>query len=172
MNFELRCVVVALGVMLGATGCARKEQKPEITDLQRKEAAFLMTEVEFALTLRDYTRAETALNRVVALTPDDGSYWVTLGSVRKRLGNANGARDAYRTALQAYETEAKASVDDPDPWLKQAYVLALLGRVDDGRAVVEKAKKQFPANRTMRIFVDEKRFDQMLADPGFKEAAL
>jgi hypothetical protein len=104
--------------------------------------------------------------------PDNGAYWITLGSVRKKLGNSSGAKSAYQSALRAFESRAKKSSTDSDPVLKQIYVLALLGRADDGRALSQKMAKQFPTDRSVRIFMEDKQFDQMLADPGFKEMAL
>ena len=44
--------------------------------------------------------------------------------------------------------------------------------LDEARSLVEKMAKQFPTNRNVRIFVEEKQFDQMLNDPGFKQEAL
>jgi Flp pilus assembly protein TadD len=168
----VRHVVLVLGASAAAfgIGCGPKE-KP-ITDLQRKEAAHLVTEVDFAVTLRDYPRAESVMTKVVELVPDNGGYWITLGSVRKRAGNTGGAKEAYQRALRAFEAQAKKDATDVDAWLKQIYVLALLGRADDARSLSDKMAKQFPGNRSVRIFIEEKQFDQMLADPGFKEMAL
>ncbi len=170
MKFESQLALLAAATLLLASGCGRKE--PEVTDLQRKEATYLATEADFAVTMRDYPRAEGVLVKVVALVPDNGSYWISLGSVRKKIGNAAGAKEAYQSALKAYEAQAKRAAKDSDPVLKQIYVLALLGRTDDGRALAETLPRRFPGDRNARIFIEEKQFEQMLADPGFKELAL
>lgn len=169
MTFPRR-LFPAVSVLLLAVGCGQKS-KP-VTDLERKQAAHLASEAEFAVNLRDHARAEPLLEQAVALLPDNGSYWITLGSVRKRLGNRGGAKDAYEAALKAYERQARQNETDPDPWLKQIYVLALLGQVDEARARVEKVQQRFPTHRLVRIFIEEKQFDLMLKDPLFKETGL
>jgi tetratricopeptide (TPR) repeat protein len=166
---RISMVVSAVALMFGG-GCGARQQ--EITELQRKEAAHLASEAEFAMTLRDYARAESVLTKVVKLCPDTGAYWVSLGSARMRLGNRGRAKEGYEGALRAYEAEARRDKTDVEPWLGQVTVLALLGRVDDGRALLDKIAKQFPGNRTLRAFIERKQLDQMLGDPKFKEIAL
>lgn len=165
-------LVVAVTLALGATGCGAK--KKEITELQRKEADHLVAEADFAMNMRDWARAEGVLAKATSLVPDNGVYWTSLGAMRVRLGNKAGAKDAYLSALKAYEEEAAADKTkaDVEPWLKQVYVLALLGRVGDGRSLLEKINRQFPGNRNVRAFIEGKQFDAMLADPLFKQAAL
>src|ERR1700709_2734750 len=80
--------------LLGAgltAGCGRKE----ITSTQRKEAANLASEAQFALTLRDYARAEPLMAKATEVCGDSSQYWQTLGMVRRKLGNRSGAKDAY-----------------------------------------------------------------------------
>jgi len=163
-------ILLAVVALIFGGGCGSKESK--ISDLQRRQAAHLVTEADFAITLRDYPRAESVMLEVLELAPNHGSYWITLGTVRKRMGNTGGTKEAYQRALRAFENETKLGDTDPDPWLKQIYVLALLGRVDDGRKLAEKMTRRFPADRDVRVFVEDKQFDQMLADPQFKESAL
>ena len=166
-------VLAALG-MLTTVGCAPKAK--EITSLQRKEAATLVSEAEFALQLKDLARAEGLLAKAANLCPDTGKYWVDLGSVRVRLGKKDAARPAYEAALKAYEGEAAnakaGALPDPASWLQQVYVLSLLGRVDDARAVLAKALKKFPESRAVRSFSEGKQIDKMVADPSFKLIAL
>ena len=50
--------------------------------------------------------------------------------------------------------------------------LALLGRTDEARALLDKVAKQFPDNRSVRGVVQEKQFDRMIEDPNFKQVAL
>jgi tetratricopeptide (TPR) repeat protein len=149
---------LAVVVLCGTPGCSPTSK--EITSLQRKEAAALDSEAQFALQLKDLARAEG----------------LDLGSIRVRLGKKDAARTAYQGALQAYEgaaANAKAGeAPDPGPWLQQVYVLALLGRVDDARSVLAKAQKKFPESRAVRSFVEGKQIDKMIADPSFKLIAL
>lgn len=166
------CIGLALfatvALILGA-GCSRK---PKITELQRKEAAHVSSEADFALTLRDWARAEGLLTKAAQLCPDNGPYWVNLGAVRVQLGNKAGAKAAYESALRAYQAEADEEKMSPEPWLRQVYVLALLGRADEARKTLDKAAKKFPDNRNVKAFIEGKQLDRMMADPKFKQAAI
>jgi Flp pilus assembly protein TadD len=161
---------VSVALVFAATGCGAK--KKTITELQRKESAHLASDAQFALTVRDYARAETSLAKAVELTPDEAVLWVSLGAARIKQGKRDAAKEAYKHALSVHETEAKADKTDPEPWLKQVYVLGLLGRKDDARALLEKATKQFPEHRNVKAFVEGKQLDRMLGDSKFKEMAL
>lgn len=158
-------------LFLGATlavGCARKE----ITALQRKEAATLVSEAQFALTLRDYARAEPLLAKAAAICPDNTAYWQTLGAVRRRMDNRAGAKEAYGKMLDAARDQYRRDAKNTDGVLQEVYALALLGRVDDARAALAKARKNHPDDRALIAFVDGKQFDRILEDPTFKDQAL
>src|SRR5205809_519111 len=103
MKLRTWSMVAAAGLLLAACGKSRSEK--QITELQRKEAAHLASEAQFAHTLRDYAREEGVLAKVVELCPDTGGYWINLGVARMRMGNRVRAREAYQSALQAYQAE-------------------------------------------------------------------
>jgi Flp pilus assembly protein TadD len=151
-------------------GCGAK--KKEVTELQRKESAHHASEAQFALTVRDFARAETSLAKAAELTPDEAALWVNLGAARMKQGKREAAKDAYRRALAVHEGEAKQNKTDPHAWLEQVYVLALLGRSDDARAKLDKAAKAFPDHRDVKAFVEGRQLERILADPKFKETAL
>lgn len=161
-------VVVALA--LGSGGCGAK--KSQVSERQRKEAAYHASEADFALNLRDWARAEGMLTKAVQANPEVGAYWLTLGTTRVRLNNRSGAKEAYQRALKAFEQEAREDAKNAELWLRQAQVLALLGRIDDGRALLQKALKQFPNDGSLRAFVEAKEFDAWIAQPDFKQIAL
>ncbi len=165
------CLIAACG-LLGAAGC--KPKPKAVTELQRKQAAHLDSEAQFALTMRDWARAEGLLAQAVQADPNNGHYWIALGSTRVRLGNKSRAQDAYEGALKAFQVEAQseAGQKDPEAWLNQVQVLALLGRTDAARAVLEKTAKQFPENRAVRVFIENRQLDRLLADPSFKQVSL
>ncbi len=169
---RLASVLFAVTLVALAGGCGAK--KKEVSELQRKQADHLVAEAEFAMTLRDWPRAEGLLAQATALVPDNALLWTSLGSMRVRMGNKGTARDAYQKALKVYEAEAAADKTkaDAEPWLKQVYVLALLGRTSDARTLLEKLPRQFPNSRNVRAFIEGKQFDRMVADPQFKQAAL
>ncbi|HVU25031.1 MAG TPA: tetratricopeptide repeat protein [Opitutus sp.] len=161
---------VLAAALLLAAACSKPKPKV-ITPLQRKEAANLVSEANFAVTLRDYARAQPLLEKAVALCPDDAESWVNLGIVRRRQGNAAGAKDAYQSALAAYREAAEQNPAEPERRMHEIYALALLGRVDEARAVLEKARKKNPENRPLRQFAETKQIERLLDDPRFKEVA-
>lgn len=165
ISLLLVCAALALGA-----GCGKKAS--DISDLARKQAANLVSEANFALTLRDYARAEPLFAQAAKLCPDTGEYWLNLGMVRVRQGNKSAAKDAYKEALAAYREASKQNPESAESRLQQVYVLALLGRIDDAREAAEKAAKQQPNDRTLRMFVEGKQLDRILADAAFKEIAL
>ncbi|MBI5768199.1 MAG: hypothetical protein HZA93_10415 [Verrucomicrobia bacterium] len=161
--------LIIAAMALSGSACSRSKSK-EITSLQRKEAASLVSEAQFAVQMRDLPRAEGLYAKATALCPDDGKYWVDLGALRARMGNKRAARDAYQSALAAYETVKEEEV--AQALMQQVYVLALLGREKDARAVLAKAQKKFPDHRAVKGFSAGGQFEKMLADPRFKEIAL
>ena len=162
--------LVLLVTAVVACGCAKKVK--EITEIDRKQAANLASEAQFAATLRDYPRAEGLYAQAAALCPDTGAYWLSLGSMRVRQSHRDDARDAYQRALAAFRETAQKTKADSEPALQQLYVLALLGRVDEARSLQAKLPDQYPGDRDVRAFVDGKRLDQILADPTFKTLAV
>jgi tetratricopeptide (TPR) repeat protein len=170
MTNRVFLMVAVVALLLGAS-C--KPRPKEITPSQRREAASLASEAQFALSVRDVARAEAAFAQAVALTPDFGDYWLELGRCRVKLGNRGAAKDAYQAALAAYESDGKR---DPAiraaAFLRQIYVLALLGRVDAARALQAKALQAEPASPLIRDFAEKKQLDDLLASAVFKEAAL
>ena len=166
-----RLAIALMGFfLLSGLGC--RPRSKEITSLQRKEAASLASEAEFAVTLRDLPRAQGLLIKVTSLCPDNGEYWSNLGSVRMRLGDRDGAKNAYETALAAYKNTAKLEPQHTELILQQVYVLALLGRVEEARKLLEKAHQKFPEDRLVREFVQEKTLDRLITEPTFKEISL
>jgi tetratricopeptide (TPR) repeat protein len=149
-------------------GCGRKE----VTALQRKEAANLASEAQFALTLRDYARAEPLLAKATELNPDAPELWQSLGVVRRKQGNKGGAKDAYKQMLDAAKARYKADNKKTDALFQQIYALALLGRADDARALLAKAQQNHPDDRAINAFADGKQLDRILEDPAFKDLAI
>jgi len=164
-----------LGFLLALTLVAGPGCKPKsaaITSLQRKEAANLVSEAQFAMSIRDYARAEGLLAKATALEFDNGNYWISLGSMRVRLGRKPEAKQAYESALGAFEAAYKLNPTFAQPHLQQVYALALLGRIDRARDTLIKIEKAHPGDASVRAFVQGKQLDAMLSSPMFKEIAL
>lgn len=168
----MKCIPVLLiaVILLATAGC--KPKPKVIPSLQRKEAANLVSEAQFAVTMRDHARAEPLFEKAAKLCPDNGEYWFSLGVTRKRLGNTSGAKAAYEKARAAYHDAYEIDQNQSDALLQELYVLALLGKVDEAHAVLEKAQKKNPSNVHLRSFAESKQLDRVIAEPGFKEMAL
>jgi tetratricopeptide (TPR) repeat protein len=162
----LVCALFALAV----GGC--KPKAASITSTHRKEAANLVSEAQFAMSIRDYARAETLLAKATALEFDNGNYWVSLGSMRVRLGQRPAAKKAYESALHAFEAAYDAKPTVAQPYLQQVYALALLGRADDARVLLVKIEKKHGDDAAVRAFVKGRQLDAMLGSQMFKEVSL
>lgn len=162
--------LAGLALLLGsAPGCSRPAAP--VSERDRKEAAVLVSEAQFALNLRDWARAETALARAAALAPE-ADVLLALGSTRVRRGDRAAAKEAYQNALRAFEDAAAVDAKRVDPWLGQITVLALLGRTGESRALIAKAAKRFPQDRRLKELAAPGQFEAMVNDPGFRENAL
>jgi Flp pilus assembly protein TadD len=158
-------LALVLAAMLVVAGCRAKQ----ITKLERDEAANDVSDANFAVTIRDWARAEGMYAKAAALCPDEGDVWMNLGIVRMRMHNSGDARSAYKSALSAYVDSYRANPANSATVLRRAYVLAVLGRADDARAVVAAAAAKAPDDRRLQGFVEAKGVDKMLADPALKE---
>lgn len=161
--------MLALLALLAA-GCGKKAR--EITDLERKQAASLVSEAEFAMTLRDFARAEPLFEQAAKLCPDTSEYWVNLGIARKRQGNTSGAKDAYQEALKACRETYKEDATDVGAMLQEVQILVMLGKAEDARDALAKARKRQPDNRDLRLFEERNEIETLTKDPRFKEIAL
>lgn len=169
----LRSSLVFLLAVFLVAGCAKK--KKEITSLDRKKAENVVSEAQFAMTLKDYQRAAGLFDQATTLCPDNGQYWVGLGSNKMKLGERDAARKAYSQALTAFQDAEKAKNSDAPASaaaLQQVYVLALLGRTDDARELQTKLLTRYPNDPAVKGFVEGKQLDRLVGNPQFKALAL
>jgi Flp pilus assembly protein TadD len=158
-------LALALTVALVLSGCHRRVP----TSLERKEAANIVSEAEFAVTLKDWPRAEGLYAKAAELCPDDGDTWVNLGVVLMHEHKNGPARDAYKSSLSAYAEASKLAPTDAIPVIRRAYVLVVLGRADDARSLVNEAQARIPNDRRLRAFIESKGIDKLVADPDIKD---
>ena len=163
--------MVLVGICALTLGAGCKPQRKVITDHDRRAAAHLVSEAQFALSVREWARAEGLLGQAVAIAPE-GDTFLTLGAARLKLGNRAGAKDAYESAVRAYADQAALEPTQSGPWMKQAYALALLGRKDDCRALLARGAKQFPNDARLRALQDPRQFELMISTPSFRDMAL
>lgn len=160
---------ILLILVFSVAACSKKA--PEITSLQRKEAANLMSEAQFALALRDQARAEELIVKAAALCPDNGAYWLDLGSIRRGLENRDGARQAYTEAAKAYAATYKADRKELQPLLQQIYVESLLGNTKVAQKLLKQAIADHADNPAVKNLTPQW-LETILADPNFKSLAL
>ena len=152
-----------------AAGCGAKRKVP--TEREQKQAALYASEGQFALNMKQWPRAEELYGKAAEASPE-GNYFLSLGVARLRQNKRSEAKAAYEQAVRAFADDAVRAPNYSEAWLRQAFVLAVLGRMDDSRAILAKAAKLFPNDSKVRALADPKGFEQMIAAPNFKEVAL
>ena len=162
--------IASLLGLLVVTGC--KPKSSNITSIQRMEAAGLISEAEFAISIRELVRAEKLLTQACALEFDNGKTWISLGMIRVRLGQKPTAKVAYESALHAYEEAYALEPKSAQLYLQQVYLLALLGRMPEARSVLAEIQKKHGADSQVRSFVQSRQLDAMAQAPQFREIAL
>ncbi len=159
-----RTLTMAAALLLA--GCHK-----EISSLARKEAASDVSEAEFAVTLKEWPRAEDLYAKSAALCPDNGEYWLRLGIVRMKLGDRSGARKAYKAALGAFEDASDKQPANTDLVVRRVYTLVVLGRGSDARSLLTKAAAKHPDDRQIKGFIEKGTLDKMLGDPSLKDVS-
>ncbi|HUP89088.1 MAG TPA: tetratricopeptide repeat protein [Longimicrobiales bacterium] len=153
--------------LLATSGC--KPKAKDIPPLQRKEAASLASEAQFAVVLRDHARAEPLFEKAAKLCPDTGEYWLGLGVARRRQNNLAGAKAAYEQARSAYHDAYAIDPAETEALMQELYVLCLLGKKDEAQKTFEKAYKKDPNNGRLRSFAESKQLEKLFADTSFKD---
>lgn len=163
-------LIATLGALaLFSTGCSPAQKT--LSERDMKEAKALSSEAQFAMNLREWPRAEKLLLDAIKISPE-AVFYHNLGSTRMRMGNRSGAKDAYQSAIDACDRMVAANPKNTDAMLKKVQLLALVGRVNDGRELAKKIEKNFPMDLAVRAFIDGKALDNMIASPTFKEISL
>ncbi|HEY9250492.1 MAG TPA: tetratricopeptide repeat protein [Rariglobus sp.] len=159
-------LILACAVLWVATGCSPK--KKEVPEAVKAEAGMYYSEAEFAMQIREFARAEELIQRAIKLNDDVPEYWVRLGMVRRKQENKDGARKAYKQALELHSAHYKKT-KEPKELAQQAFVLALLGRTDEALKLLEKGLKDHPDSPEMKKLADPRGFPRTFQNPQFKE---
>lgn len=162
-------IVLACVAALFASGCSKKPK--EVPEVVKREAASLASEAQFAMQIREYSRAEELFQRALKLRDDVPEYWVSLGMARRRQDNLDGARKAYKEALGLHADLYKAD-HQPEQLAQQAFVLALLGRTDDALKLLEKGLKDHPDSAVMKKMADPRGLPSTFKRPEFRELTI
>jgi len=119
--------------------------------------------------LEHYTAAEKALTQATILDPDNANCWVDLAIARVRINDKSGAKTALKKVISICNANFAKDPQNLTWLIQQIRPLIMLGRIDDARALLDKAVKQFPDNAQVRRIKDMKIIDQLLADPQIKD---
>jgi tetratricopeptide (TPR) repeat protein len=162
-------LILVSAVVLFATGCSKKVE--EVPTAVKAEAAMLMSEAQFASSIREHSRAEELIGRALKLREDVPEYWVALGMARRKQDNKDGARKAYEKAVGLHKARYKKD-KDPEELAHQAFVLALLGRTEDALKVLEQGVKDHPDSAAMKKMADPRGLPATFKTETFKELSL
>jgi Flp pilus assembly protein TadD len=157
-------LALIMAAALALAGCRAKE----ITQHDRDQAANYVSDADFAVTIKDWARAEEMYAKATQLCPDEADVWMNVGIARMHLHNPGDARTAYKAALSSYKDDLKKKPGNSVILIRIAYVLTLLGRADEARALIADALQKTPGDAQLQELVDHKAIDKMLADPGVK----
>ncbi|CAM2991612.1 tetratricopeptide repeat protein [Rariglobus hedericola] len=161
--------LLACAALLVSAGCSKKPK--EVPAAIKAEAATLMSEAQFAMQIREYSRAEELTQRALKLRDDVPEYWVSLGMVRRKQDNKDGARKAYKHALELHIDRYKAD-KKPEELAQQAFVLGLLGKTEDAVKLLEKGLKEYPDSDIMKKMADPRGLQRTFKSPEFKDLSV
>lgn len=162
-------IVFACVAVLFSSGCSQKPK--EVPEVVKKEAATLVSEAQFAMSIREFSRAEELIQRALKLREDMPEYWVSLGMARRKQDDKKGARKAYEKALGLHQDRYKSD-HAPEELAQQAFVLALLGRNDEALKVLEKGLKDHPDSAVIKKMADPRGLPRTFQSPQFKELSV
>lgn len=162
---------LACGSALLFAGCSKQLKEEEIPKVVKAEAAALVSEAQFAMEIREYSRAEELMGRALKLREDRPEYWVTLGMVRRKQDNKDGARKAYEKALEMHVKRYKEK-KDPAEVAHQAFVLGLLGRVDDALKTLKEGLRNHPDSTFLKDKADPRGLPRTFRTEEFKALML
>lgn len=162
-------IVLACVVALVAVGCSKKSK--EVPAAVKAEAETLLSEAQFAMQIREFSRAEELIERAIKLRDDMPEYWVSLGMARRKQDDTGGARKAYKKALGLHVARYKAD-KTPEELAQQAFVLALLGQREEALKILEQGLKEFPDSQVMKKMADPRGLPRTFETAEFKALML
>jgi tetratricopeptide (TPR) repeat protein len=168
MNKLTLCALAA--ALLVAGGC--KDKPKEVPAAARAQAATNSSEAEFALQVREFARAEKLLEEATQLDPEAANYWMQLGAVKKRQNKTSEARKAYERARELVQADYKRDNKSPAPLFAEIEICVLLGKPDEARKVLERAKRDHKDDPDVKAFVAGKVLEQMIESPQVKAVGL
>ncbi|HEY8519280.1 MAG TPA: tetratricopeptide repeat protein [Gammaproteobacteria bacterium] len=96
--------------------------------------------------LGDAGAAREALERAIAMAPQDYLAWSNLGDVLALAGDVDGSEQAFRKAEQLAREQLPVNSRDPGRLIDLAWITAMLGRLDEARRLIDSALALAPAD--------------------------
>ena len=153
-------VVVVVGVLCLA-GCG--DAGPEVAD----RAQVLAGQAAEAFNAGDYSEARSLSREAVTRKPDSAEAWVEHGMACAAMQDGGCARDSYERALQLHAQQYRENPGDSNQLQQQVYVLLLLGRDAEARALLTQGLERHPEDRQLALFASD--LEGLLADSGFQK---
>lgn len=147
-----------------SSGKAQPGQPKEVPQAVAAAAGNEASDAAFAMQIRDYDRAAKGFEKALDLRPDIAEWWESLGYVYKLQGKNSDARGAYKKAIKLWD-KTYSETKDPQFGLREAVLLFLVDKADEGRALVDRLGKNHPQDQGLQDFIKEKRFEIMIQDP-------
>lgn len=151
-------IVVVLSVLCVA-GCANR------APLANDRAQNLADRAAQAFLDEEYKKARSLSEEAVRLRPDFAEAWVLHGKSCVLEGDAASARESYERALRLHAQRYRMNSDDTSQLVQQVYILLLLGRDAEARALLAQGLEAHPADERLTLLSSG--MDNLLADGEF-----
>ena len=112
----------------------------------------LTSQVAEAFHVGDYAKARSLWREVVTRKPDFAEAWVEHGMACAAMQDHACARESYERALQLHAQRYRENPDDANQLQQQVYVLFLLGRDAEARALLTQGLERHPEDPQLALF--------------------
>ena len=167
-RFDRPAIALLAVALLLSFGCHKKEASKQ-DQLAAAEAA---SDAQFAMTIREYPRAQAGYKKATDLMPENGDYWLGAGIAAFKAGDKSAAKSAYKSAANAYKAAYKKDKTALGAANQYVFVEFLLHEPADAKDFLIQVAKDHPENTGLNTFVNSNQLDKMADDPHVKDLAL
>lgn len=146
--------------VLHVAGCAQR------TPVANGRAQNLADQAAQAFFDGQYEKARSLSEEVVRLRPDFAEAWVLHGKSCTLEGDAASGPESYERALQLHAQKYRMNSDDTNELAQQVYILLLLGREAEARALLAQGLDAHRADERLTLLSSG--MDGLLADGEFR----
>ena len=156
-----RPLVVVVVSILCLAGCG--DSGPEVAD----RAQVLAGQAAEAFNAGDYSEARSLSREAVTRKPDFAEAWVGHVMACAAMQDGGCALDSYERALQLHAQRYRENPDDANQLQQQVYVLLLLGRDAEARALLTQGLERHPEDRQLALFASD--LETLLGNADFQK---